>query len=208
MSATAKQTIKLKKLSKYNTTWHPESTLVFKSPGTGKDKVVIGRLVDEDLVSLDDDCITLCETWNFKPDPDLVADSENDDQSQTNQSEQQDADESPEDEKEDCEPDPEPLEEESKGVTDTLEEVEPVPIDSKTESSSVDVKPVLLTFQGEVDGVVKELSKTLLPIFSGLEARIADLESQLAEKSREKEELESKYNVINQKFVAMKSLFN
>lgn len=76
MSST-KNKIVLKKLKELDTIWHPESKLVFKS---SKDKVVIGRYENDELISLDDECLELCAIWKFKYDKDLVQeeDDEND----------------------------------------------------------------------------------------------------------------------------------
>lgn len=67
--STNKQKIVLKKLKQLNTIWHPESTLVFKS---SEDKVVIGRYVDDNFISLDEEALDACLKWNFKYDKDLV----------------------------------------------------------------------------------------------------------------------------------------
>ena len=68
MSA-AKRKLRLVKLKKYNTIWHPDSTLVFKSQ---KERFVIGRLVDKELVPLDDEAIELSEQWKLKIDESLL----------------------------------------------------------------------------------------------------------------------------------------
>ena len=73
MSASSKKIV-LKKLNSHNTIWHPESTLVFKSQ---KDRLVIGRYVDDQIIPLDDVALNLCETWNFKPDETLIDDEYN-----------------------------------------------------------------------------------------------------------------------------------
>ena len=65
----SKRKITMKKLPKYNTIWHPESTLVFKSI---KEQVVIGRLVNDELVSLDEETLELCNQYKFKPDESLI----------------------------------------------------------------------------------------------------------------------------------------
>ena len=70
----SKRKIILKKLTAYNTVWHPESTVVFKSQ---KDRLVIGRMVDKDLIPLDQECLELCDEWNFKPDESLLDEEDN-----------------------------------------------------------------------------------------------------------------------------------
>ena len=68
----------LKRLSAYNTIWHPESTLVFKSH---KERLVIGRLQNNEIVKLDNKSLELCDKWDFKPDESLLStESENSDE--------------------------------------------------------------------------------------------------------------------------------
>lgn len=74
MSDTKKKLI-LKNLKDHNTVWHPESTLVFKSQ---KDRLVIGRYVDGQLISLDDTALELCEKFGFVPDDSLLEDDPGD----------------------------------------------------------------------------------------------------------------------------------
>jgi hypothetical protein len=65
----AKGKITLKKNKDIDRIWHPESTLIFKSAA---EKVVVGRYDNEEIIPLDDECISLCEEWGFKYDTDLV----------------------------------------------------------------------------------------------------------------------------------------
>ena len=67
--STSSKKIVLKKLVSHNTIWHPESTLVFKSQ---KEKIVIGRYVNDEIIPLDDNALQLCELWKFKPDESLI----------------------------------------------------------------------------------------------------------------------------------------
>ena len=59
----------LRKLKEYDTMWHPDSTLVFKS---STEKLVIGRYVNNELISLDEEALELCEKWTFKYDSSLI----------------------------------------------------------------------------------------------------------------------------------------
>ena len=67
--STSKAKIALKKNKIIDKIWHPESTLVFKS---STEKKVVGRCVDDEFISLDEECLSLCEKWGFKYDTDLV----------------------------------------------------------------------------------------------------------------------------------------
>ena len=55
--------LSLKKLSEFNTVWHEDSGLVFKSQ---KEIVVVGKLVDKKIEPLTDADITTCEKYKFK----------------------------------------------------------------------------------------------------------------------------------------------
>ena len=72
---TSKPRIKivLKKNKAINKIWHPESTLVFKS---SKEKMVIGRYEDGELIPLDEETLDLCTKWKFKYDSSLVEEEE------------------------------------------------------------------------------------------------------------------------------------
>ena len=55
--------VSLKKLSEFNTVWHEDSGLVFKSQ---KELIVIGKLVDKEIIPLTDVDVTTCEKFKFK----------------------------------------------------------------------------------------------------------------------------------------------
>ena len=69
-----KRKVLLKRLKDHKTIWHPESTLVFKSQ---KERLIIGRysIETEELISLDDITLELCNEWKFIPDPELLISS-------------------------------------------------------------------------------------------------------------------------------------
>ena len=200
MSASESKKIVLKKLSKLGTTWHPDSTCVFKAPGTSKkDRVVIGRWVDDEFISLDEDALTLCEEWDFKPDESLLADTSEEEQSEGGEAEEEAPPE--EDEQEEV------AQEEEKEDESPVEEVvaEPVQVEkvipkSKNMSGSTSVK--------RVETLTSELTKNVMEIVNDLQSQIDSLTVELGNKTKECDDLQDKYNAINQKFVAMKSLFN
>ena len=69
----SKPKISLKNNKTINKIWHPESTLVFKS---SKEKIVIGRCEEGELIQLDDKSLDLCSHWKFKYDTSLVEEEE------------------------------------------------------------------------------------------------------------------------------------
>ena len=216
MSASESKKIVLKKLTKLGTTWHPDSTCVFKAPGTSKkDRVVIGRWVDDEFISLDEDALALCEEWDFKADESLLADASEEEQSEGGEAE---GDVSPdevspdevspdevspdEDEQEDEDEDED---EQEDGKEEQKEEEVPVPVEkvvpkSKNVSGSTSVK--------RVETLTGELTKNIMEVVSDLQSQIDSLTVELGNKTKECEELQGKYDAINQKFAAMKSLFN
>jgi hypothetical protein len=201
MSASESKKIVLKKLSKLGTTWHPDSTCVFKAPGTTKkDRVVIGRWVDDELIPLDEDAMALCEEWDFKPDESLLADASEEEQSEGGE------EASPEEEEEE-EGSPEEEEEQEDGKEEQKEEPVPEPVQvekvvpkSKNVSGSTSVK--------RVETLTSELTKNVMEVVNDLQNQIDSLTVELGNKTKECEELQGKYDAINQKFTAMKSLFN
>jgi hypothetical protein len=201
MSASESKKIVLKKLSKLGTTWHPDSTCVFKAPGTTKkDRVVIGRWVDDELIPLDEDAMALCEEWDFKPDESLLADASEEEQSEGGE------EASPEEEEEE-EGSPEEEEEQEDGKEEQKEEPVPEPVQvekvvpkSKNVSGSTSVK--------RVETLTSELTKNIMEVVNDLQSQIDSLTVELGNKTKECEELQGKYDAINQKFTAMKSLFN
>ena len=204
MSASESKKIVLKKLTKLGTTWHPDSTCVFKAPGTTKkDRVVIGRWVDDELIPLDEDAMALCDEWDFKPDESLLADGSEEEQSEGGE------EASPEDEEEEGSPEEE--EEEEDGKEEQKEEPVPEPVPepvqvgkvvpkSKNVSGSTSVK--------RVETLTSELTKNIMEVVNDLQSQIDSLTVELGNKSKECEDLQGKYDAINQKFTAMKSLFN
>lgn len=59
----------LKKNKKLDKIYHPDTGLVFKS---ATEKVVVGRIVDDEFIPLDDEALELCEKNHFKYDESLV----------------------------------------------------------------------------------------------------------------------------------------
>jgi hypothetical protein len=79
-----KRKIALKKNKEINKIWHPESGLVFKS---SKEKLVIGRVEDGEVIPLDDDALDLCTQWKFKYDTSLVEEVDEDEEEEGDEAE-------------------------------------------------------------------------------------------------------------------------
>ena len=240
----AKRKIVLKKLAAHKTIWHPESTLVFKSQ---KERLVIGRLEEGELIALDDQCVSLAEEWSFNIDETLIQE-ESDGDNQEESDREENAEES--DREEDAE--------ESEGTGES-EEAEELPLDKKpsekdqqesgdeqkqpggaseeesipltrTNTSTVNVipeksiSPVDATgaisritdgFQESLMALVSEMSDGVTAhtnqLVGQLSARDDELASALQDNQMLRDQLaesQKKYDAINSKFEAMKSLFN
>jgi len=61
-TSTTTKKVSLKKLAEFNTVWHEESGLVFKSQ---KEIIVIGKLVNKEIVPLTAVDVTTCEKFKF-----------------------------------------------------------------------------------------------------------------------------------------------
>jgi hypothetical protein len=216
--STAKRKIILKKLSALNTVWHPESGLVFKSQ---KERLVIGSYIDNNLVDLDEDSLALCDEWNFKPDESLLAtedDAEDDAEDNEEEDAEEDTENNSEKEQENSDGDEEPVSEENVSEDDVPKEEtnksDPDTNQKDTQeqtvctNENVDIQQHLDTFQKDIDNLSKNLSISLTPIFVALQTKINQLENELRQKTIDNEELQSKYDAMDQKFKTMKSLFS
>jgi hypothetical protein len=186
MSASSKKIV-LKKLNSHNTIWHPESTLVFKSQ---KEKLVIGRFVDEEIIPLDDEALKLCEVWKFKADESLFEE----DPEKVDDEEQDET----EDEPTPKEPTPkEPTPKEPTPKEPTPKEPKLLPKVSENSSNGRSIRDMTECFTNQV-----------FAEFDLLIEENTSLKSQLEDMNVEFADLQKKYDDIKKKFDTMKSLFN
>ena len=209
--STAKRKLRLVKLKKYNTIWHPESTLVFKSQ---KERFVIGRLVDKELVSLDDEAIELAEQWKLKIDESLLEsgsdseekesedqDSQSDEGSQSEDEKQESAKESEDDEVNEEQNTPESV--------DILEKQR----EEKSTDIKVDTPKVVLHVDTSLEDnkltneIMQNAHKTV-DLINGLETKLDTVCKEKKTLQLSYDELKTKYDTIMNKFNTMKSLFN
>ena len=179
MSDSSKKIV-LKKLPAHNTIWHPESTLVFKSQ---KERLVIGRYVDDELIPLDDIAINLCETWKFKPDESLF-EGENEHSGEEEESNDE-------------------LSTEKTQVVEKSPVVENNPVVEKTQVSK-EINSDAEKIQNITEGFIVKL-------YAAVDVLINDKNSLLSELNEKEEtlsDLQKKYDDIKKKFDTMKSLFN
>lgn len=180
MSSSSKKIV-LKKLNTHNTIWHPESTLVFKSQ---KDRLVIGRYVDDKIIPLDEEALSLCETWKFKPDESLFdAEEKVDEEAENEESEEENVDKD----------------------TDQVPTVVPKDTDRVHKESSHLVNSSRTSL---IEDLTDKFTKQVFAQFNLLNEENTSLKSQLTENETAFAELQKKYDDIKKKFDTMKSLFN
>ena len=212
MSDSSKKIV-LKKLPAHNTIWHPESTLVFKSQ---KERLVIGRYVDDELIPLDDIAINLCETWKFKPDESLF-EGENEPSGEESNDElsTENADQHLEKTPDQVENTDQTVEKVSAHVENTDQTVEKVSAHvEKTQyknSGAENIQNITEGFTSQlytaVDILVNE-KNYLLSQLHDTEETLSDLQKKYDEKEETLSDLQKKYDDIKKKFDTMKSLFN
>lgn len=169
----ASQKIVLKKLTAHNTIWHPESTLVFKSQ---KDRLVIGRYIDDELIPLDDEAMTLCETWKFKPDESLLGGDEE---------ETEKVDEYPEDEDED---ENENKNEEPKKIEKT--------VSSNVSSKDVSIRVLTQSFTDQLYTAFDLLTQEKISLTSQLEEKVETL----ADLQKKYDDIKKKFDTMKSLF--------
>ena len=198
MSDSSKKIV-LKKLPAHNTIWHPESTLVFKSQ---KERLVIGRYVDDEIIPLDDLSINLCETWKFKPDESLF-EGENEPSGEESNDELS------------TEKTPDPVEKVLVNVEKTPDPAEKVSTHlEKTQHKNSDAENVkniteefTVKLYAAVDILINE-KNSLLSQLHDTEETLSDLQKKYDDKEETLSDLQKKYDDIKKKFDTMKSLFN
>lgn len=202
--ASSKRKIRLKTLKELKTIWHPESTLVYKSK---KERVVIGRYVDGELISLDEEALDLCEEWNMKPDESLL-----ETQSSPDEGNGEDEGEAQNDEGED-----EGEAQNDEGENEGEDEGEANQGDSNDDCT----KENAVSDPGQQDDINKIIneyniySKSFLSkLINASEMKDSNSSAKLSAKQEECDKLrteldvlQAKYDEIEKKFAAVKTLF-
>ena len=202
MSA-AKRKLRLVKLKKYNTIWHPDSTLVFKSQ---KERFVIGRLVDKELVPLDDEAIELSEQWKLKIDESLLE----------SESEEKDSEEGSDDDSNDEDSNDEQSQEENPHKDEQSQDdenlVEVVKEEDNLQLKESEKTPKALTVDtsfkdNELTNEIMQNARKTVDLIIGLETKLEIVSKEKTELQTSYDDLKEKYDAIMNKFNTMKSLF-
>lgn len=192
-----KRQIILKKLKEYDTVWHPESTLVFKS---STDKRVIGRIEDNELIQIDEKTIELCEQWNFDYDENLI-DNEEVDESQENETEEVSQSEV--------------VKKEVEEVTKEVEEIPKQVIKEICKSIKQNKNENVTVYGIQVQKLSSAINDFQQHILINLEEMrlnyeriIKELETDLQNSKIECSDYKQKYDTLKVKFDGIKSLFS
>ena len=169
----ASQKIVLKKLTAHNTIWHPESTLVFKSQ---KERLVIGRYIDDELIPLDDEAMSLCETWKFKPDESLLGGGDDE--------ESEKVDEDP-DEDENKDEDPK-----------EIEQIVSSKVSVSVSSKDVSIRGLTQSFTDQLYTAFDLLTQEKLSLTSQLEEKVETL----AELQKKYDDMKKKFDTMKSLF--------
>jgi len=168
----------LKRNKKLDCLVHAETGLVFKS---ATEKFVTGRVVNDELVELDEEAQQLCEEHGFKIDPELVSED------------------NPEAEEETEETPKEPVKEEKKKSV-SVEEVPKEPVGKKSSKKGVEKLPdVLEQYNVILQRHTKELQDFVVGRQSEAQSdkdRLLALEKELKEAVQSKTELTDKVSSL------------
>jgi len=202
MSETKKKLV-LKKLSQYNTIWHPESTMVFKSI---KERVVIGRLEDEELKPIDNICKDACKEWNFviEESPETSNDEgENEEEHKEVENEDEHKEVEDQDEHKEVEDQDEQEEEEE---DDDEEEEEKEEVKEENVSTVLDTKSSdrATRVLSKISSVAQEISVAV----NQYEEEISKLKNDLENSQAKNQRLEQELDSMRAKFTALKSIFS
>jgi len=197
-SKTAK--LVLKKNKKLDKIYHPDTGLVFKS---ATEKVVIGRIVDDEFVPLDEEAVELCEKNSFKVDESLLETDEAEEPETKKKSSSKKKSEEETEETEETEEPPKgkkapPKEEEKKPVNDS-KAATPAK-DSKAATPAKDSKATPANDSLDCFAkIIARHNKELQDYVSGhqteseaVKEQVAELEKQLASAKKDLEEVRKK----------------
>jgi len=200
-----KNKVVLKKIKDSTHILHPDSKLVLQS---SKERIVIGRYVDNEILSLNDESIELCDKWNFKYDKTFLKsdDIEVGDENEDGENEDGENDENDENENDDGEGSGEENHEVENNEVESLHEVETKEEDNKIQKSD-NVEPLLLKFGDDIGKLHLELLKNVSKYEQQYLSKIDELETNLKSKDNELADLKVQHDKLREKFKKMMSEF-
>lgn len=219
MSTTKK--VSLKKLAEFNTVWHEESALVFKSQ---KEIIVIGKLVNKEILPLTDVDISTCEKFKFKYEIPVASEEEVEEVEETTE-DVEETEEVEEGEAEEGEAEEEEAAaEEEVVVKDVVEEITKQVTKEATKEITKEVvkefvkdteKQIDDLLASEPDAEIDEFYKTINDLnriwkttTETNNGRIRSLEIELEKTKKEFVDLQDLYEKMKVKFDGIKQLFS
>jgi hypothetical protein len=209
MSSTVKK-VSLKKLSEFNTVWHEETGMVFKSQ---KEIIVIGKLVNKQIIPLTDVDVTICDKFKFKYEITAPVEEEEVEEEEAEEVEEggeevEEGAEGAEEVEEDGEVSEEVVEETPKEVA--KESLKETPKETPKETSTP--KEVAKEVAGEdVDDfskTINDLTRIWKSTTNENSQKIQNLEIELDKKKKEYSDLQDLYDKMKIKFDGIKQLFS
>jgi hypothetical protein len=191
----ATKKILIKKLPGFSTVWHEESQLVFKS---AKELVVIGKLVDKEIVALTEDDIQVCDKHKFKYEIDDTEEEEG--EGLASGEEAQETTEEGAEEEEEVE---EPSGEETVTVQEKKEEEVKVPVVEEK-----NIEEVTVATADDFTNAVGRITTIWTVTNSQYKCQIHDLENDLEKTRKELATLQEMYDKMKVKFDGIRQLFS
>ena len=192
-----KRKIALKKNKEINKIWHPESGLVFKS---SKEKLVIGRVEDGEVIPLDDDALDLCTQWKFKYDTSLV--EEVDDEEEGDEEDEHENVDEPVKPKNDEELGEEEGDTENGKIVSEIDENPEVfhnldtNLETKLSVAFTDMETSTKLLRKNMDMIVNSVQQKADVVIANLTKDLADTKASLAQMTADCEEAKAKFAKI------------
>ena len=217
-TSTTTKKVSLKKLAEFNTVWHEESGLVFKSQ---KEIIVIGKFVNKEIVPLTAVDITTCEKFKFKYEIPVAEEEEEVEEVEGEEEEEEGTEEAEGEEdaasaEEEAEPEPEP--EQPKVVEEikkVAEETAKYAAKESAEEAAKEIVNQITTEENDIDSEIDEFNKTINDLNriwrttnSKNYTRIHALEIELQNTKKDLFDLQDLYDKMKVKFDGIKQLFS
>ena len=175
----------LKKHKAIDKLWHPETSLVFKSP---QERVVIGKVVENKLVLLTEKDVDLCKANNFRFElKEPEEEFEEEELEEEEPEEEEPEDEEPEEEAEDEEPEEEELE---SNMSKAVKKITNTKLNTEAKNIKKSINNAINKTNNDAEDVVEILNKLQIKKVSMVED--SD-EEEFEEEEFEEEEFEEEY---------------
>ena len=212
-----KNKIVLKKIKDSTHILHPDSKLVLQS---SKERIVIGRYVDNEIIPLNDESIELCDKWNFKYDKTFLKSDDIEDteeaeaeaEAEDNEEEEGEGEEGGDDEGGEEEGEETPVEDTkvNKSEDTKVNKSEDTKV-NKSEDTQVNksdnVQPLLIKFGDDFSKLHLELLTNVSKYEQQYLTKIEELETNLKTRDNELSELKIQHDKLREKFKKMMSEF-